>query len=107
MSVQDGHPLVYRGILGFDSKEKCLEESVKAENIMFDMEMKKGKDGYQEEATYPPGTILTGDEFPEEIIENWVEIGVLEKIKPKPKKKKKPKSQSLNNFLEPPIEDGE
>ena len=42
MSVQDGHPLVYRGILGFDSKEKCLEESVKAENIMFDMEMKKG-----------------------------------------------------------------
>ena len=36
MSVQDGHPLVYRGILGFDSKEKCLEESVKAENIMFD-----------------------------------------------------------------------
>ena len=41
MSVQDGHPLVYRGILGFDSKEKCLEESVKAENIMFDMEMKK------------------------------------------------------------------
>ena len=42
MSVQDGHPLVYRGILGFDSKEKCLEESVKAENIMFDMEMKNG-----------------------------------------------------------------
>ena len=42
MSVQDGHPLVYRGIMGFDSKEKCLEESVKAENIMFDMEMKKG-----------------------------------------------------------------
>ena len=42
MSVQDGHPLVYRGISGFDSKEKCLEESVKAENIMFDMEMKKG-----------------------------------------------------------------
>ena len=42
MSVQDGHPLVYRGILGFDSKEKCLEESVKAENIMFGMEMKKG-----------------------------------------------------------------
>ena len=41
MSVQDGHPLVYRGILGFDSKEKCLEESVKAENIMFEMEMKK------------------------------------------------------------------
>jgi len=41
MSVQDGHPLVYRGIMGFDSKEKCLEESVKAENIMFDMELKK------------------------------------------------------------------
>ena len=42
MSVQDGHPFVYRGISGFDSKEKCLEQSVKAENIMFDMEMKKG-----------------------------------------------------------------
>ena len=42
MSVQDGHPLVYRGISGFDSKEKCLEQSVKAENIMFDMEMKRG-----------------------------------------------------------------
>ena len=41
MSVQDGHPLVYRGISGFDSKEKCLEESVKAENIMLGMEMKK------------------------------------------------------------------
>ena len=42
MSVQDGHPLVYRGFMGFDSKEKCLEQAVKAENIMFDMEMKKG-----------------------------------------------------------------
>ena len=44
MSVQDGHPLVYRGILGFDSKEKCLEESIKAENIMLEMEMKRGID---------------------------------------------------------------
>mgnify|MGYP003148121929 CR=1 FL=1 len=42
MSVQDGHPLVYRGISGFDSKEKCLEQSVKAENIMLEMEMKRG-----------------------------------------------------------------
>ena len=41
MSVQDGHPLVYRGFMGFDSQEQCLEQAVKAANIMFDKEMKK------------------------------------------------------------------
>ena len=44
MSVQDGHPLVYRGFMGFDSQEQCLKQAIKAENFMFEMETKRGVD---------------------------------------------------------------
>lgn len=41
---------------------------------------KKGSENYQEKMIYPPGEILSGDEFPKKIIKNWVEIGVLAEI---------------------------
>tara|TARA_Y100000310_G_C20211046_1_gene591351 strand:- start:264 stop:518 length:255 start_codon:yes stop_codon:yes gene_type:complete len=42
MSIQDGNPLVYKGFMGYNSYETCIENAVKAENYMTDIEMKKG-----------------------------------------------------------------
>ena len=42
MSIQDGHPLVYRGFMGYESEEKCLELAVDAENFMAEIEVRKG-----------------------------------------------------------------
>ena len=42
MSIQDGHPLVYRGFMGYESEEICLEKAVKAENFMLEIEAKRG-----------------------------------------------------------------
>jgi hypothetical protein len=42
ISIQDGHPLVYRGFMGFSTHDKCMQESVRAENLMMDKEMKNG-----------------------------------------------------------------
>lgn len=42
MSVQDGNPLIYNGLMGYNSHEKCMENSILAENYMMDREMKKG-----------------------------------------------------------------
>jgi len=42
MSIQDGNPLVYRGFMGYNSHETCMENATKAENYMMDREMKKG-----------------------------------------------------------------
>ena len=42
LSVQDGDPLVYKGIMGYDSEESCLENGALAEKFMMKMEMRKG-----------------------------------------------------------------
>ena len=42
LSVQDGDPLVYKGIMGYDSESKCLENGALAEKFMMEMEMRKG-----------------------------------------------------------------
>ena len=42
MSVQGGDPLVYKGVMGYNSYEVCMENSILAENYMMDREMKKG-----------------------------------------------------------------
>ena len=42
MSIQDGHPLGYRGFMGYESEEKCLELAVDGENFMAEIEVRKG-----------------------------------------------------------------
>ena len=42
MSIQGGNPLVYRGFMGYNSQETCMENAISAENYMMDIEMKKG-----------------------------------------------------------------
>ena len=42
MSIQDGDPLVYKGIMGYNSYEVCMENSILAENYMMDREMREG-----------------------------------------------------------------
>ncbi|MDP7622411.1 MAG: hypothetical protein QGH27_10670 [SAR324 cluster bacterium] len=42
LSVQDGDPLIYKGIMGYDSESKCLENGKMAEDFMMEMEMRKG-----------------------------------------------------------------
>ena len=42
MSVQDGDPLIYKGIMGYDSEESCLENAVLAKDYMMEIEMRKG-----------------------------------------------------------------
>ena len=42
LSVQDGDPLIYKGIMGYDSEEACLENGALAEKFMMEMEMRKG-----------------------------------------------------------------
>ena len=42
LSVQDGDPLIYKGIMGYDSEEACLENGALAEKFMMKMEMRKG-----------------------------------------------------------------
>ena len=42
MSVQGGNPLVYKGVMGYNSHEQCMENSVLAENFMMKMEMERG-----------------------------------------------------------------
>ena len=42
LSVQDGDPLIYKGIMGFDSKEACLENGAMAEKFMMEVEMRRG-----------------------------------------------------------------
>ena len=41
MSIQDGNPLVYKGFMGYDSYEICMENSILAENYMMDREMRE------------------------------------------------------------------
>ena len=42
LSVQDGDTLIYKGIMGYDSEEACLENGAQAEKFMMEMEMRKG-----------------------------------------------------------------
>ena len=42
LSVQDGDPLIYKGIMGYDSEEACLENGAMAENFMMEVEMRRG-----------------------------------------------------------------
>ncbi len=42
LSVQDGDPLIYKGIMGFDSEESCLENGAMAEKFMLEVEMRRG-----------------------------------------------------------------
>ena len=42
ISIQDGNPLIYRGFMGYNSSEACMENAVLAENYMMDREMRKG-----------------------------------------------------------------
>ena len=42
LSVQGGDPLIYKGIMGYDSEESCLENGALAEKFMMKMEMRKG-----------------------------------------------------------------
>jgi len=42
LSVQDGDPLIYKGIMGFESEEACLENGAMAEKFMMEVEMRRG-----------------------------------------------------------------
>ena len=42
MSIQDENPLIYRGFMGYNSYEVCMENATLAENYMMEIEMKKG-----------------------------------------------------------------
>jgi hypothetical protein len=42
MTVQNGDPLIYKGIMGYDSEEACLDNGALAEKFMMEMEMRKG-----------------------------------------------------------------
>jgi hypothetical protein len=42
ISVQDGDPLIYKGIMGFESEEVCLENGAMAEKFMMEVEMRRG-----------------------------------------------------------------
>ena len=42
LSVQDGDPLIYKGIMGFDSEAACLENGAMAEKFMLEVEMRRG-----------------------------------------------------------------
>jgi hypothetical protein len=42
MTVQNGDPLIYKGIMGYDSEESCLENAVLAKDYMMEIEMRKG-----------------------------------------------------------------
>ena len=42
MSVQGGNPLVYKGVMGYNSHEECMEQASLAENYMMDREMREG-----------------------------------------------------------------
>ena len=42
ISIQDGDPLIYKGIMGYDSEEACLENGKMAEDFMLEIEMRRG-----------------------------------------------------------------
>ena len=42
MSIQDGNPLIYKGVMGYNSYEECVKKASLAENYMMDLEMRKG-----------------------------------------------------------------
>jgi len=42
LSVQDGDPLIYKGIMGYESQEVCEENAVLAKDYMMEIEMRKG-----------------------------------------------------------------
>ena len=42
LSVQDGNPLIYKGIMGYESQEVCEENAVLAKDYMMEIEMRKG-----------------------------------------------------------------
>ena len=42
MSVQEGNPLIYKGIMGYDSEKACLENGKMAEDFMMEIEMRRG-----------------------------------------------------------------
>ena len=55
--------------------------------ITSDKKGKKGKDGFREMRIFEPGDIVADADFPKSVISNWVEIGVLKKIKVEKKSK--------------------
>ncbi len=42
MTVQNGDPLIYKGIMGYESEEACEENAVLAKDYMMEIEMRKG-----------------------------------------------------------------
>jgi len=42
MTVQNGDPLIYKGIMGYESQEVCEENAVLAKDYMMEIEMRKG-----------------------------------------------------------------
>jgi len=42
MTVQNGDPLIYKGIMGYESQEVCEEKAVLAKDYMMEIEMRKG-----------------------------------------------------------------
>ena len=42
LSVQDGDPLIYKGIMGYESQEVCEEMAVLAKDFMMEIEMRRG-----------------------------------------------------------------
>ena len=42
LSVQDGDPLIYKGIMGYESQEVCEENAVLAKDYMMEIDMRKG-----------------------------------------------------------------
>lgn len=52
-------------------------------DLMTDAKGKPGAKNYQEMKTYPIGSIVTDDDFPRDVIRNWVKRGILKKIKSK------------------------
>ena len=54
LSIQNGHPIVYRGFMGYESEEKCLEPAILAENFMAEIEVRKGSKTFWMESVCIP-----------------------------------------------------
>ena len=53
-----------------------------------------------EEKTFLPGDTVLDSDFPKAIIKNWLELGIIEKVKPKKKKEKSKTIAKVENYRE-------